>query len=200
MREMREGKEVLSEWRHTQGLRRKLPEWGSKQSKEEKRGAARHAVPMLGWAAREGKARRHSLTSSPTLARDLPCPTPSLRSQGHRALGCDLPGLSPTTRSTLAWLSSPTGCRKRSVSERRRRGIQDALSPLQCGLYRVRVGLVGQPQCLLVELFLQLGLSGVQGCELLPDFPATGPKALILGVLGRAEDYPWGESGVPLPA
>lgn len=49
------------------------------------------------------------------------------------------------------------------------------------------MGLVGQPQCLLVELLLQLSLSGVQGCELLPDFPATGPQALILGVLDRAK-------------
>lgn len=68
------------------------------------------------------------------------------------------------------------------------------------GLYRVWVGLVGQPQCLLVQLLLQLGLLGVQGCELLPDLPATGPQALILGVLDRAEGYPWGESGIPLPA
>lgn len=68
------------------------------------------------------------------------------------------------------------------------------------GLYRVWVGLVGQPQCLLVEMLFQLGLSGVQGCELLPDFPAMGPQALILGVLDRAEGYTWGESGMPLPA
>lgn len=67
MREMREGKEVLSEWRQTQGLRRKLPEWGSKQSKEERRGAARHAVPMLGWAAqrRKGKETRPHLKPHP---------------------------------------------------------------------------------------------------------------------------------------
>lgn len=63
--------------------------------------------------------------------------------------------------------------------------------------YRVWVGLVGQPQRLLVELLLQVGLSGVQGCELLPDFPATGPQALIVGVLDRAEGHPWGESGIP---
>lgn len=65
------------------------------------------------------------------------------------------------------------------------------------GLYRVWVGLVGQPQCLLVELLLQLALSGVQGCELLPDFPTTGPQALILGVLERAEGYPWGQEFAP---
>lgn len=62
------------------------------------------------------------------------------------------------------------------------------------GLYRIWVGLVGQPQCLPVELFLQLGLSGVQGCELLPNFPAMGPQALILGVLDRAKRVTLGES------
>lgn len=55
------------------------------------------------------------------------------------------------------------------------------------GLYRVWVGPVGQPQSLQVELLFQLGLSGIQRCELLPDFPATGTQALILGVLDGAQ-------------
>lgn len=61
------------------------------------------------------------------------------------------------------------------------------------GLYRVWVGLVGQPQCLQIELLLQLGLSGVQRCELFPDFPATGPQTLILRVLDMANRVSFGE-------
>lgn len=61
------------------------------------------------------------------------------------------------------------------------------------GFYRVWVGLVGQSQCLLVELLLQLGLSGVQWCELFPDFPASGPQTLISRVLDMAERVSLGE-------
>lgn len=52
------------------------------------------------------------------------------------------------------------------------------------GAHHVWVGLVGQPQRPQVELLFELGLLGVEECELLPDLPATCPQTLILGVLG----------------
>lgn len=55
------------------------------------------------------------------------------------------------------------------------------------GTYHIWVGPVGQPQCPQVELLLELGLSGVQEHEPLPDLPALCPQTLILGVLGAEQ-------------
>lgn len=52
------------------------------------------------------------------------------------------------------------------------------------GAHHIWVGLVGQPQCPQVKLLFELGLLGVEECELLPDLPAMCPQTLILGVLG----------------
>ena len=61
------------------------------------------------------------------------------------------------------------------------------LPATQHGAHHVWVGLVGQLQCLQVELLLKLGLPGVQVNKLLPDLPATCPQTLVLGVLGAAQ-------------
>lgn len=66
-------------------------------------------------------------------------------------------------------------------------GTQRGLLVERCDTYHVWVGLVGQPQCLQVELLFQLVLPGVQEHQLLPDFPAARPKGLILRVLGTAQ-------------
>lgn len=91
---------------------------------------------------------------TPTLVSDLRAPAPSL--------GCDPPGLSPTTWSTRAWLSSPTGCRETAgVTGKVAPGRPLASPAAQHGAHHIWVGLVGQPQCPQVEPLLELGLLGV---------------------------------------
>lgn len=116
-----------------------------------------------------------------------PRPTP----QGHHpalapGLGAGPPGLSPTTWSTRAWLSSPTGCRDTTgVTGRVVPGGPLGSPATQHRAHHIRVGLVGQPQRPQVELLFKLSLLGVQDHELLADLSAVGPQTLILGVLGR---------------
>lgn len=120
---------------------------------------------------------------------------------GSLGPGVGPPGLSPTTWSTRAWLSSPMGC-KETV------GIMGEVVPggppespsAQHGAHHVRVGPVGQPQRPQVEVLLELGLLGVQDYELLADLPAMCPQALILGVLGVGQVGSAQEgAGVPRP-
>lgn len=190
-RERARGRECQEEVRKREGEREPEPH----RNQGPKQGRNRLPCTETGWKAR---GRVHQ-----DFHRLQPCPRP----QGpHPCLGSPgpgggPPGLSPTTWSTRAWLSSPMGC-KETV------GVMGEVVPggplespsAQHGAHHVRVGPVGQPQRPQVEVLLELGLLRVQDHELLADLSAMCPQALILGVLGVGQVGSAQEgAGVPRP-
>lgn len=93
-----------------------------------------------------------------------------------------LPGFSPTTSSTRAWLSSPTGCRRTGRGGLVRRSAASPAPPC-CPAHRCRVGAVGQLQCMQVEALIQRRLLCQQFLQLQPHRPAPLPQRCVFGDL-----------------
>lgn len=111
--------------------------------------------------------------------------------KGPPPMGPPLPGFSPTTSITRAWLSSPTGWKETGARVLGGGGGQGVLGAKKGGFgsapppaHRLGVGAVGELQRLEVEALVQRRLLGQQRLQLQPYLAPPRPQCRVLGDLG----------------